>query len=348
MTPRLEVLPVTGVGEVHSGDELAALLASACAGSGCGLAEGDVLVVSSKVVSKSLGLRVPARDRAAAVEAQTVRVVAERRSGEHVTRVVQSVAGPVMAAAGVDASNTGHSDDVLLLPADPDGQARGLRARLLELTGLTLLGVVLSDTAGRPWRAGQTDFALGAAGVAVVDDLRGGVDADGRPLSVTSRALADELAAAADLVKGKNLGVPAAVLRGTGWATQGDGPGAAALVRTGPQDWFALGRAEAVRAALGVPPGSPAAAEVGVASVEPETRDARVARAVAVALRSCPAAGVDVGGATLTVSAPTAYELGVAVARLAVALSGEDLDVDVPAEVHRSTVVLAVVDQRSP
>jgi coenzyme F420-0:L-glutamate ligase / coenzyme F420-1:gamma-L-glutamate ligase len=348
MTPRLEVLPVTGVGEVHTGDDLAALVVAACAAAGCSLAEGDVVVVSSKVVSKALGLRLPARDHGAAIDAQTVRVVAERTSGDRMTRVVQSVAGPVMAAAGVDASNTGAGDDVLLLPSDPDAEARALRGRLAQLTGLARLGVVLSDTAGRPWRAGQTDFALGAAGVAVVDDLRGGVDADGRPLSVTSRALADELAAAADLVKGKNLAVPAAVLRGTGLATADDGPGASVLVRTGAQDWFSLGRAEAVRTALGVPPGSKDAAEVGIPAVEPEPRKARVARAVAVALRPWPAAGVDVGAATLAVSAPTPYELGVAVARLQVALRGEDLEVDVPEECGGTTVVLAVADLRSP
>jgi coenzyme F420-0:L-glutamate ligase/coenzyme F420-1:gamma-L-glutamate ligase len=346
MTQRVEVLPVVGIGEVGTGDDLAALLVRACREGGQALEDGDVLVVSSKVVSKALGLRAASADRDAVVAAQTVRVVAERVSGDRVTRIVESVAGPVMAAAGVDASNTGDTDDLLLLPADPHAAARDLRHRLVALCGVTRLGLVLSDTAGRPWRTGQTDFALGAAGVTVLDDLRGGVDADGRALQVTARAVADELAAAADLVKGKNLAVPAAVVRGTGWATEDDGPGAAYLLRTGPEDWFALGRVEAVRAALGTPPGTREAAEAGVPDVQPETLDARLARAVAVALGPCPAAGVDVGGAALTVSAPTPYELGVAVARLQVALRGEYLELPVPEGVDGLSVTLTVTDLR--
>ncbi len=304
-----------------------------------------MLVVSSKIVSKSLGLWADSSDKSAAIASQTVRVVAERMSGDRITRIVQSTAGPVMAAAGVDASNTGGRDDVLLLPADPDAEAEGLRVALLEATGLQRVGVLLSDTAGRPWRFGQTDFALGAAGVAVVDDLRGGVDADGKPLVVTARAIGDELAAAADLVKGKSDAIPAAVVRGSDWALTHRGGGARALIRTGREDWFDHGRAEAVRAALGTAPGSQDAIDDGIATAGPEQFAPRLRRAVAVALRGAPDAGVDVGGDVVSVSAPTAYQLGVAVARLQVALWGEGLATEVPDEVPGLDVKLEVHDR---
>lgn len=356
----LTLLPVTGVPEVHTDDDLADLLLTALASSGLELVDGDVLVVSSKVVSKSLGLWADGADHTAAVAAQTVRVVAERRAGDRVTQVVQAVAGPVMAAAGVDASNTGGRDDVLVLPADPDAEADRLRLTLLAATGLQRLGVVLSDTAGRPWRAGQTDFALGASGLEVLDDLRGGVDADGRPLHVTARAVADELAAAADLVKGKTDAVPATVVRGSRWASADAGPGARALLRHGPTDWFGLGSVEAVRSALGTAPGTAASLEDGIPSVAPEPVADRLGRAVAVALRGASEAGVDVGsrggagsGAAtaadtheLRVSAPSGYELGVAVARLQVALWGESLHAEAPAEVDGLEATLTVTERR--
>ncbi|GAA2739395.1 coenzyme F420-0:L-glutamate ligase [Pedococcus aerophilus] len=352
--PDLRVIPVPGVPEVREDDDLAALLVTALRARGADLEEGDVLVVSSKVVSKALGLWADGRDRSLAIAAQTMRTVAERRSEDRLTSVVEAVAGPVMAAAGVDASNTGDRDDVLVLPADPDAEAQRLREALLAATGLGRLGVVLSDTAGRPWRSGQTDFALGASGVDVLDDLRGAVDADGRALAVTARAVADEIASAADLVKGKSDAVPAAVVRGTPWAGETHGAGARSLVRTGAGDWFALGHAEAVRSALGVRPGTEAAREVGIPSVAPESLAERIARAAAVALRECETAGVDVGradGSTgagddnaasldLQVSAATPYELGVVVARLQVALWGEGIDAVVPTEAGGDSLTL--------
>lgn len=339
----LSLVPLTGIPEVQTGDDVATLVVHAAAAVGCPLEDGDVLVVSSKVVSKALGLW--AADREAAIEKTSTRVVAERRTAAGVTQIVQASAGPVMAAAGVDASNTGGRAEVLVLPGDPDGEAERLRQSLLALTGLTRLAVVVSDTAGRPWRFGQTDFALGAAGVQVVDDLRGGIDADGMPLHVTARALADELAAAADLVKGKADGVPAAIVRGSGWALPERGDGAAALVRTGREDWFDYGRAEAVRAALGVEPGSAQAQETGIASVVPESLAERLARGVAVALRGAREAGVDLGGEVVRVSAPTAYELGVAVTRLQVALWGEGLRVEAPLEAAGLEVTLRVTER---
>ncbi len=324
----LVIHPLPGLPEVTTDTDLAAELLGALDRAGLALEDGDVLVVSSKVVSKALGLRAVAADELARdqlVVADTRRVVAERRTGDRLTRVVEAVAGPVMAAAGVDASNTG-SGGALSLPADPDAAAADLR-RALGVAHRRV-GVVLSDTAGRPWRAGQTDFALGADGVMVIDDLRGATDADGRELTVTARAVADELAAAADLVKGKADGLPAALVRGAGihldaGAGSATGQGARDLVRTGPTDWFGYGTAEAVRASLGIEPGSTASEAAGIASVEPEPVADRVSRAVAVALHRCPDVAVDVGRSDVRVTGEDAYEVGRAVARLEAALWGE-------------------------
>lgn len=328
------VFPVRGVPEVVVGDDLARLLLDALVANGVGLHPGDCLVVSSKVVSKSLGLTWDG-SREAAVEAHTVRVVAERSGAAGVTRVVESVAGPVMAAAGVDASNTGPTAAPLLLPTDPDGEAHALRRAVLGR--LTLphdapLAVVVSDTAGRPWRTGVTDFALGSAGLLLVDDLRGGRDHDGRALSVTERALADEVATAADLVKGKVDGIPAAVVRGlpAEWFAA-QAPGARTVVRTGPADWFALGHVEAVRAALGVAPGSGDSEEIGVRPVREDPLADRVARVVALALHGVEEGSADVGVdpasgvAEVVLGAPDDIDLGRLVARLEVAAHAEDL-----------------------
>ncbi len=329
MPGRIEVLPVPGLPEVGPGDDVAALVVAAlAAGPGAGpLRCGDVLVVSSKVVSKAAGLRWEgAGDRDAAVLDQSRRVVAERRSGERVARVVEAAAGPVMAAAGVDGSNTGEDTRPLLLPADPDAAAAALLARAADLVGLPPddLAVVVSDTAGRAWRSGQTDFALGSAGLTVLDDLRGAKDRDGRPLEVTARAVGDEVAAAADLVKGKADAVPVAVVRGLGDLVRAGAAGAATLVRTGAGDWFSHGTAEAVRSALGVAPGTAAASEVGLASVAPEDVATRVGRAVRVALRDEQGeVSVDVGPGDVRVGGPDRYAVGRVVARLEVALWGE-------------------------
>lgn len=320
----VHVLPLRGMPELTSGDDLAAALVTALAEHG-GLQRGDVLVVSSKLVSKAAGLRTD-RAREDVVRQQSVRVVAERRSPGGLTQIVQAAAGPVLAAAGVDASNTGPQGGLLLLPDDPDRAARELHADLAGLLAVPgdHFGVILSDTAGRPWRQGQTDFALGAHGVAVLDDLRGGVDSDGRALAVTARAVGDEIAAAADLVKGKATGVGAALLRGLD--AVGTAPGARSLVRTGPGDWFALGHHEAVRSALGAAPGTAAAQEVGVPSVLPEDDDVRAARAVRLALLGHDRVDVAVTGTLaegLTVTSPDAVLAGRVAARLEVALAGE-------------------------
>ncbi|MFK5633046.1 MULTISPECIES: coenzyme F420-0:L-glutamate ligase [unclassified Ornithinimicrobium] len=346
----LQLIPLTGVPEVREGADLAALLTAALVPHG-GLADGDVLVVSSKVVSKALGLReAPGAadpgttgDREDAVLRHSVRVVAERRTPRGTTRIVEAVAGPVMAAAGIDASNTGPDGGILLLPPDPDLAALHLHTALTALLPhRPRFGVLLSDTAGRPWRDGQTDLALGAHGVRVLDDLRGGTDADGRHLAVTARAVGDELAAAADLVKGKQDAVPAALVRGRADLVLEGGPGARALVRTGPGDWFALGHREAVRAALGAAPATAAAVDVGVPSVVPEDASERGRRAVRLALLGHP--GAEVAGSPTrgyAVSAADPVLAGRVAARLEVALHGEDLVADVavdrPSAVDRPT-----------
>ncbi|HEV2934471.1 MAG TPA: coenzyme F420-0:L-glutamate ligase [Streptosporangiaceae bacterium] len=230
----LTVSPVTGLPEITAGADLAALIAEAAPD----LRDGDVLVVTSKIVSKAEG-RVTAGSREQAIEAETVRVVARRGA----TTIAQTRHGLVLAAAGVDESNTAPGT-VVLLPEDPDGSARRLRKSLHARTGHRL-GVVITDTMGRPWRAGQTDNAIGAAGVAVVRDYRGEADTFGNILEVTVAAVADEVAAAADLVKGKTLRVPVAVVRGlAGLVTEQDGPGARALIRPADEDMFRYGSAD--------------------------------------------------------------------------------------------------------
>ncbi|MEO8527890.1 MAG: coenzyme F420-0:L-glutamate ligase [Pseudolysinimonas sp.] len=234
----LTVWAIEGLPEFHGGDDLAAILGNALDGQ---LLDGDILAVTSKIVSKAEGRIIHATDREEAITAETVRVVATRGS----TRIVQNEWGQVMAAAGVDASNAPEGV-VLLLPKNPDESARVLCVALRERFGIRI-GVLITDTFGRPWREGQTDVALGAAGLRVVDDLRGTVDAAGRELHVTVAAVGDEIAAAADLVKGKANGTPVAVVRGLArYVTDGiDQVGAQALVRSADTDLFSRGTTEA-------------------------------------------------------------------------------------------------------
>ena len=244
--PRFSVWGVTGIPEVAVGDDLVALIGDAIAGMGAdyALVDGDILVVTSKIVSKSEGRQVPAADRDKAIADDTVRVVAERVHAGGVTRIVETKQGLIMAAAGLDMSNVPEGV-ALRLPEDPDRSARLLCVGLREKFGVEI-GIVVTDTVGRPWRVGQTDLAIGAAGVQLTDDLRGANDANGRPLHVTMAVVADELAGAADLVKGKTSGIPVAVVRGMGRLVLGlDAPGARSLVRTGDEDMFRLGSAEA-------------------------------------------------------------------------------------------------------
>jgi len=244
--PGLEIIPVTGIGELRPGDDLAARIAA-----NAELQDGDVLVVTSKAISKVEGRLVTLdgydplereEARQAAIDDETVRVVASRGP----LRIVETRHGLVMAAAGVDASNVARNE-LALLPLDPDRSAQDLRDILRERHSVNV-GVVVSDSMGRPWRAGITDTAIGVAGISALFDARGQVDGHGNELAVTLVAVADELAAAADLVKGKLTGVPVAIVRGM--AVDGkltdDGLGSSLLIRGSDEDLFRLGTAEAV------------------------------------------------------------------------------------------------------
>ncbi|HEX5541118.1 MAG TPA: coenzyme F420-0:L-glutamate ligase [Micromonospora sp.] len=246
---KLEILPVRGIGDVSPGDDLAALIATAAPW----LRDGDILVVTSKIVSKAEGRLVdvpvagPERDaaREEILAAETARPVARRGQ----TRIVQTHHGFVMASAGIDASNVAASQ-LVLLPKDPDASARSLRAALRERYGVDV-AVIISDTMGRPWRNGLTDVALGVSGMSAIRDHRGEIDPYGNELTITQMAVVDELAGAGELVKGKSAQVPVAVVRGYLVATEPeDGIGAASLVRDAAYDLFSLGTAEAHAAGL--------------------------------------------------------------------------------------------------
>jgi coenzyme F420-0:L-glutamate ligase / coenzyme F420-1:gamma-L-glutamate ligase len=249
--PAISVSGISGLPEISAGDDLAALLVRAVSEQAvseqavseqAGLRDGDILVITSKVVSKAEG-RVIQATRQEAIEAETARVVARRGA----TTIAQTRHGFVLAAAGVDESNTAPGT-VVLLPEDPDESARRLRKSLRDRAGASV-GVIITDTMGRPWRAGQTDTAIGAAGVVVMRDHRGEKDVFGKTLEVTVAAVADEIAAAGDLVKGKALQIPVALVRGLeGLVTAEDGPGARALVRPAAEDMFRLGAADVLYA----------------------------------------------------------------------------------------------------
>jgi coenzyme F420-0:L-glutamate ligase/coenzyme F420-1:gamma-L-glutamate ligase len=234
----VSVVPLPGLPEVRAGDDLARLLLDGVAAAGERLRDGDVVAVTSKVVAKAEGRLVPLpadpaereRVRRDTVTAETVRVVARR--GPLV--IAQTRHGLVGANALVDASNAG-GDALVPLPLDPDASAGRLRAALGAATGADV-AVVVTDTLGRPWRLGQTDVAVGLAGMGALADYRGRPDGDGRVLEVTETAVPDEVAAAADLVKGKLSRVPAALLRGVA-RPPGDGS-ARQLVRPLAEDLF--------------------------------------------------------------------------------------------------------------
>lgn len=244
MREPLQILPVGGLPDFRPGDDLGAAIAEAAAW----LRDGDIVVVTSKAVSKVEGRLIPTpldpdgreAARRAAVEAQSVRVVATQGR----TMITQTAHGFVLAASGVDASNV-RPDELALLPEDPDASARRLRARLHDLLGVTVV-VVVSDTMGRPWRNGLTDVAVGVAGMAALRDHRGTIDTHGNDLVVTEMADADSVAAAAELVKGKVDGVPVAVVRGL--SIVDDDRGSTPLVRSPDEDMFRLGTRDVVAA----------------------------------------------------------------------------------------------------
>ncbi|HTX62481.1 MAG TPA: coenzyme F420-0:L-glutamate ligase, partial [Acidimicrobiales bacterium] len=234
----LRAYGVLGVGEVRPGDDVGTLLAEALGPAGAGdLRDGDVVVVTQKIVSKAEGRLVPVdhddpAQKQALVEAESVRVL--RRRGDLL--ITETAHGFVCANAGVDLSNVADGW-AALLPVDPDRSARRIRAELRRRLSV-VVGVVVSDTFGRPWRQGVTDVAIGVAGVAAVVDLRGTVDATGRELVATQVCVADELASAAELVMGKDRAVPAAVIRGVPAAWLRDGSVREEVVRGPAEDLF--------------------------------------------------------------------------------------------------------------
>jgi coenzyme F420-0:L-glutamate ligase/coenzyme F420-1:gamma-L-glutamate ligase len=254
MSGEVRVLPVTGLPEVTAGTRVGELIATRI-----GLADGDVVVVSQKIVSKAEGrLRrlssvLPgseARRLAAVLGKEPALVELILEESEEVLRaergvlIVETRHGLVCANAGIDASNLPDSDTVCLLPADPDASARQLRAEITTAMARDpgvppTVAIVISDSFGRAWRLGQTEVAIGCAGLAPLDDWRGRPDSGGRELRATAIAIADEAAAAADLVRDKTSGVPAAVVRGLErYVGPEDGPGSAALRRPREEDLF--------------------------------------------------------------------------------------------------------------
>lgn len=250
MSRSVSAAALPGLPEIAPGDDLAALILA----SGVPLAATDVLAVAHKVVSKAEGRTVDLASVAASERARAL-AGAHDKDPRHVQVVLDEAAtvvrerpgvlicrtrhGFVCANAGVDASNTGAPDRLVLLPLDPDASARELRAALRERAGVAP-AVVITDSFGRAWRHGQCETAIGVAGLRVLDDWTGRMDAEGRELRVTAIAVADEAAAAADLARTKDSREPAIVLRGLdAHVTDEDGPGAAALVRPPHEDLFA-------------------------------------------------------------------------------------------------------------
>lgn len=231
----LTIRPVPGIGEAKAGDDIAALIIDAMRSAGLALADGDVVVVTHKLVSKSEGRVVELADdgpdaHRRLVEEEAASII--RRRGNLV--IAQTKHGFICANAGVDRSNAGPGR-AILLPEDPDRSANRIRIRLRLEFGAEI-AVVITDTFGRPWRRGLVDVAIGVAGMAPITDLRGETDQFGKVLEVTEVATADEIAAAADLVMGKATGIPVAIVRGVAWRP-GEG-GARELIRAADEDLF--------------------------------------------------------------------------------------------------------------
>lgn len=235
------VVGINGIGEIIAGDDLLELVGNAIEDE---ISPGDIVVVTSKIVSKAEGRSLQAESREDAITAETVRLVASKPHPGGVTRIVENKLGLVLAAAGVDVSNA-PGGTVLLLPEDPDASAKALCSGLRRRFGYDL-AVLITDTLGRPWRLGQTDLAIGAAGMAVAHDLRGTRDDFNKPMDATITAVADEIAGAANLVLGKTSRRPVAVVHGMGHFVRPiQEPGARTLIRSAEDDLFRLGSAEA-------------------------------------------------------------------------------------------------------
>ncbi len=253
MSAALEIVPLGGLGEIDAGAALGELIANAARDASVALGAGDVIVVSQKVVSKAEGrtrdlAQVSPGERAIELAARLGKdarvvelVLGEARRvvrAEAGVLIVETNAGWICANAGIDASNVPGEEAVTLLPVDADASARELRGRLAPAPR-DRPGVVIADSFGRPWRLGQAEVAIGCAGVVALDDWRGRRDAHGRELAATAVAVADQLAAAADLARHKTSGEPAVLIRGADrWWTEEDGPGAGVLRRPAEQDLF--------------------------------------------------------------------------------------------------------------
>ncbi len=241
------LIPVLGIGEVEEGSPIAELIAERCR-----LQSGDVVCISQKIVSKAEGrirdldaVRPSAKSVALAAKLGKDPAIVELALAES-TRVVRAEGGVLItetrcglicANAGIDASNVPGERNVALLPANPDRSARQVRAALSELSGASI-AVLVTDSFGRPWRIGQSEVAIGCAGIEPLDDWRGRHDSHGRPLTATSIAVADQIAAAADLARDKVAGTPVVIARGLAIEVGADGPGAAALQRAATEDLF--------------------------------------------------------------------------------------------------------------
>lgn len=250
MTAGVEAIALAALPEVGAGDGLGAMIAAAATASGLELANGDLVAVSQKVVSKAEGRvrrldEVHPGERARGLAAQTGRdpqlvelVLGEARRVVRATEsvlIVETHGGWICANAGIDSSNLPEADTVALLPADADESARRIR-RELEVAAGARPGVLITDSFGRPWRPGQSEVAIGLAGVVAIDDWRGRSDALGRELAATAIAVADQLAGAADLARTKDSGRPAVLIRGAErFRADADGPGAAAALQRPPE-----------------------------------------------------------------------------------------------------------------
>ena len=253
MRDGLEVVPIPGLPEISPGDPLGELVAGALAGAGVEPLDVDVVTVAQKAVSKAEGLVRSLDDVAPGPKARRLAerlgkdprlvelILSQSRAivrAERDLLIVETLSGWICANAGIDASNVPGADRVTLLPEDPDGSARRIRAQLGDAAGVRP-AVVVTDSFGRPWRLGQVDVAIGSAGLAPLDDWRGRTDRENRELAATVVAVADQAAAAADLARSKDAGVPVCLVRGLGrFVSAEDGPGARAIQRPEIEDLF--------------------------------------------------------------------------------------------------------------
>jgi dehydro coenzyme F420 reductase / coenzyme F420-0:L-glutamate ligase / coenzyme F420-1:gamma-L-glutamate ligase len=330
VTGRIEIWGIDGLPEVVAGDDLAGLIATASPD----LRDGDVVVVTSKIVSKAEG-RLVAGAREDHLAAETARVVAQRGT----TQIVETHHGLVLAAAGIDGSNV-PAGTVALLPLDSDASAARIRAGLQQRRGADV-AVIVSDTMGRPWRDGLIDTAIGAAGLDVLWDLRGERDTAGRLLEATVIAVADELASAADLVKGKLAATPVAIIRGFPLRRHDPDLGARPLIRPAADDMFRLGSREAQRQVVlnSAPLRESEASKAGVDTLLP-----RIQRAVDALGPVGVTLSVDDHGDTVTAIGDP-LTVGIVVGRLLAALAAEDLRawIATPPSDPETTAVLHVL-----